>query len=64
MCSARRDDQRRKNGALREGGHSLGHTEIAWQLGKRFGRDEALGWGCAVDRAEEGFGVACAWGRR
>ena len=28
-------------------------AEIAWRLGKRYVQDEPLGWGCAVDRAEE-----------
>jgi hypothetical protein len=37
IFAARHDDQRRKNGALREGGRTLRHAEIAWQLGKRFG---------------------------
>ncbi|MGH8548493.1 MAG: DUF6513 domain-containing protein [Methylococcales bacterium] len=42
-----------------DGGHAfylgvqLGRAQIAWQLGKRFTQDEPLGWGCAVEAAEE-----------
>ncbi|KND62423.1 hypothetical protein BVER_01631c [Candidatus Burkholderia verschuerenii] len=42
-----------------DGGHAfylgvqLARAEIAWQLGKRFDQDQALDWGCAVDRTEE-----------
>jgi hypothetical protein len=34
-------------------GTELMKAEIAWRLGKRYVQDEPLGWGCAVDRAEE-----------
>jgi dihydropteroate synthase-like protein len=34
-------------------GVQLARAEIAWQLGKRFDQDEALDWGCEVDRPEE-----------
>jgi len=40
----------------------LARAEIAWQLGKRFNQDEALDWGCAVDRAEEDLAAWCAPG--
>ncbi|CAN7403466.1 DUF6513 domain-containing protein [Trinickia sp. LjRoot230] len=43
-------------------GVQLARAEIAWQLGKRFNQDEALDWGCAVERAAEDFGVWCAPG--
>jgi dihydropteroate synthase-like protein len=43
-------------------GVQLARAEIAWQLGKRFNQDEALDWGCAVERAEEDLGVWCAPG--
>jgi dihydropteroate synthase-like protein len=42
-----------------DGGHAfymgvqLARAEIAWQLGKRFDQDNALDWGCEVDRPEE-----------
>jgi dihydropteroate synthase-like protein len=42
-----------------DGGHAfymgvqLARAEIAWQLGKRFDQDQALDWGCEVDRPEE-----------
>ncbi|MDD5272683.1 MAG: DUF6513 domain-containing protein, partial [Methylovulum sp.] len=42
----------------KDGGHAfylgveLARAEIAWQLGKRFSQDQALGWGCATDQAE------------
>jgi hypothetical protein len=31
-------------------GVQLARAEIAWRLGKRFDQDEALDWGCEVDR--------------
>ncbi|MBV8538282.1 MAG: dihydropteroate synthase, partial [Alphaproteobacteria bacterium] len=34
-------------------GVELARAEIAWQLGKRYVQDEALGWGCAVDAPPE-----------
>jgi dihydropteroate synthase-like protein len=43
----------------RDGGHAfylgvqLARAEIAWQLGKRFDQDQALDWGCEVDRPDE-----------
>jgi dihydropteroate synthase-like protein len=43
-------------------GVQLARAEIAWQLGKRFNQDEALDWGCAVDRAEEDLAAWCAPG--
>jgi len=43
-------------------GVQLARAEIAWQLGKRFNQDEALDWGCAVERAAEDLGVWCAPG--
>jgi hypothetical protein len=30
----------------------LAHAEIAHKLGKRYVQDQALDWGCAVDRSE------------
>jgi dihydropteroate synthase-like protein len=42
-----------------DGGHAfylgvqLARAEIAWQLGKRFDQDQALDWGCEVDRPDE-----------
>jgi dihydropteroate synthase-like protein len=42
-----------------DGGHAfylgvqLARAEIAWQLGKRFDQDQALDWGCEVERLEE-----------
>lgn len=47
-----------KLGVESDGGHAfylgveLARAEIAWQLGKRYTQDEALSWGCAVDRGE------------
>ncbi len=44
-----------KLGVENDGGHAfylgveLARAEIAWQLGKRFNQDEALGWGCATE---------------
>ncbi|MEQ1635091.1 MAG: DUF6513 domain-containing protein [Methylococcales bacterium] len=44
-----------------DGGHAfylgvqLARAETAWQLGKRFTQDEALQWGCAVEKAKEGM---------
>lgn len=41
-----------------DGGHAfylgveLARAQIAWQLGKRFTQDQALGWGCAVETVE------------
>jgi len=46
-------------GVEQDGGHAfylgveLARAQIAWQLGKRYSQDEALDWGCAVERAEE-----------
>lgn len=46
-------------GVEHDGGHAfylgvqLARAEIAWQLGKRFDQDQALDWGCEVDRPEE-----------
>jgi dihydropteroate synthase-like protein len=34
-------------------GVQLARAEIAWQLGKRFDQDQALDWGCQVDRASD-----------
>ena len=34
-------------------GAELTKAEIAFQLGKRYAQDEALDWGCAVDRRAE-----------
>lgn len=34
-------------------GAELMRAEIAWRLGKRYAQDEALDWGCAVDRPSE-----------
>jgi dihydropteroate synthase-like protein len=51
-----------------DGGHAfymgvqLARAEIAWQLGKRFDQDQALDWGCAVDRPEEDLAAWCAPG--
>jgi dihydropteroate synthase-like protein len=45
-----------------DGGHAfylgvqLARAEIAWQLGKRFDQDQALDWGCGVERGEEDLG--------
>ncbi|HTI17724.1 MAG TPA: DUF6513 domain-containing protein [Trinickia sp.] len=42
-----------------DGGHAfylgvqLARAEIAWQLGKRFDQDQALDWGCEVDRPKQ-----------
>jgi hypothetical protein len=33
-------------------GVELAHAEIAHKLGKRYVQDQALDWGCAVDRSE------------
>lgn len=46
-----------------DGGHAfymgvqLARAEIAWQLGKRFDQDQALDWGCEVDRPGEDLGA-------
>jgi dihydropteroate synthase-like protein len=46
-------------GVEQDGGHAfylgveLARAQIAWQLGKRYSQDEALDWGCAVERTEE-----------
>ncbi|MDE1179157.1 DUF6513 domain-containing protein [Paraburkholderia sp.] len=51
-----------------DGGHAfymgvqLARAEIAWQLGKRFDQDQALDWGCEVDRPAENLDVWCAPG--
>ncbi|ACC75522.1 DUF6513 domain-containing protein [Paraburkholderia phymatum] len=51
-----------------DGGHAFymgvqtARAEIAWQLGKRFDQDQALDWGCQVDRPKEDLGVWCAPG--
>jgi dihydropteroate synthase-like protein len=48
-----------KLGVERDGAHAfylgveLARAEIAFQLGKRYAQDEALRWGCAVDRPAE-----------
>lgn len=48
-----------KLGVERDGAHAfylgveLARAEIAWRLGKRYAQDEALRWGCAVDREAE-----------
>jgi dihydropteroate synthase-like protein len=34
-------------------GVELARAEIAWQLGKRYSQDQALGWGCATDNTEQ-----------
>jgi dihydropteroate synthase-like protein len=34
-------------------GHELARARIAWELGKRYVQDEALGWGAAVERPHE-----------
>jgi dihydropteroate synthase-like protein len=34
-------------------GHELAKAEIAFRLGKRYVQDQALDWGCAVDRPQE-----------
>jgi dihydropteroate synthase-like protein len=34
-------------------GVELARAEIAWQLGKRYVQDQALDWGCAVERAAD-----------
>ncbi|EIC30287.1 DUF6513 domain-containing protein [Methylomicrobium album] len=47
-----------KLGVETDGGHAfylgveLARAEIAWRLGKRYTQDEALSWGCAIDRDE------------
>lgn len=47
-------------GVEQDGGHAfylgveLARAQVAWELGKRYNQDEALDWGCAVERAEEG----------
>lgn len=46
-------------GVEQDGGHAfylgveLARAQVAWQLGKRYNQDEALDWGCAVERTEE-----------
>ncbi|MDM0115961.1 DUF6513 domain-containing protein [Variovorax sp. J22R133] len=43
-------------------GVELAHAEIAHKLGKRYVQDQALDWGCAVDRQDEDLGQQCAPG--
>lgn len=46
-------------GVEQDGGHAfylgneMAKARIAWQLGKRYVQDQALDWGCAVDRPRE-----------
>jgi dihydropteroate synthase-like protein len=34
-------------------GYELAKARVAWELGKRYVQDQALPWGCAVDRPQE-----------
>jgi dihydropteroate synthase-like protein len=43
-------------------GVELAHAQIAWRLGKRYVQDQALDWGCAVEREEEDLQQWCAPG--
>jgi len=43
-------------------GVELARAEIAWQLGKRYVQDQALDWGCAVERRAEDLAGWCAPG--
>jgi dihydropteroate synthase-like protein len=51
-----------------DGGHAfymgvqLARAEIAWRLGKRFNQDQALDWGCQVEREAEDLGCWVAPG--
>lgn len=48
-----------KLGVENDGGHAfylgveLARAEIAWQLGKRYNQDQALGWGCATETSQQ-----------
>ena len=43
-------------------GVELAHAEIALRLGKRYVQDQALDWGCAVEREAEDLNTWCAPG--
>jgi hypothetical protein len=43
-------------------GVELANAETAWRLGKRYVQDQALDWGCAVERASEDLDAWCAPG--
>ena len=43
-------------------GVELAHAEIALRLGKRYVQDQALDWGCAVEREAEDLNAWCAPG--
>jgi dihydropteroate synthase-like protein len=51
-----------------DGGHAfymgvqLARAEIAWRLGKRFDQDQALDWGCALERDAQDLTAWCAPG--
>ena len=51
-----------------EGGHAfylgveLARAQIAWQLGKRYGQDQELAWGCMVPRRSDDLTTQCAPG--
>ena len=43
-------------------GVELAHAELAYRLGKRYVQDQALDWGCAVEREAEDLNAWCAPG--
>ena len=43
-------------------GVELAHAELAFRLGKRYVQDQALDWGCAVERDAEDLNAWCAPG--